>query len=211
MLVINQDGAPSEEAVIAAKGALKKFSPEGKLLDSIGLLSAPTDLALVSADGVPVVLCSYRHVSTYHGTQVREGLLVVGVADGKRVNEIKVPAGSVAVDSTGRIWTADVAGHVACADVRGHKLFDVKNSPPAAVLEAVLPASSPLPAVVRPAAGGGVWVLSTLKRSVAVVSADGVSVGQEVPGSAGALYRMSAEQNGVVVVGEKTLWKPAGK
>jgi hypothetical protein len=207
LLVINQDGAPSEEAVIGAKGALKKFSPEGKLLNAIGLLAAPSDLAFASADGLPVILCAYRQVSTYHGTQVREGLLVVSVADGKRVSEIKVPAGSVTIDNAGRIWTADVAGHVACADVRGHKLFDVKNSPPPAVLEAVLPASSPLPAVVRPAAGGGVWVLSTLKRSVAVVATDGAAACLEVPESAGALYRMTAEQDGVMIVGDKGLWK----
>lgn len=211
VLVINQDGAPSEEAVIGAKGALKKFSPDGAPLGSISLLSAPTDLALASADGAPVILCSYRHVSTYHGTQVREGVLVAGIGDCKRLSEIKVPAGSVAVDSAGRIWTADVAGHVACSDAHGHKLFDVKNSPPPAVLDAVLPTSSPLPAVVRPAAAGGVWVLSTLKRSLASATADEDSSPREVPASAGELYRMTSDRDGVVIVGEKVLWKPAAR
>ncbi|HET6247473.1 MAG TPA: hypothetical protein VFE47_07250 [Tepidisphaeraceae bacterium] len=209
VLGINQDGAPFEEAVIGAKGALKKFSPDGKLLSAIGTLWPPTDLALAAADGTPVVLCAYRQVSTYHGTQVRQGVLVIGTQSGARLSELKVSGGSIAVDSTGRVWTADVAGHIACFDAGGHKLFDIKNSPAAAVLDAVLPANSPLPAIVRRAPDGGVFVLSTLKRSLERFTSDAPAAQEQpVPDSAGPLHRFTTDNHGAIVVGENGVWKP---
>ena len=62
-------GPPIEESVLGAKGALKKFSPAGKLLGSISMLDAPMDLQAVTADGQPVILASYRHVSSYYGAR----------------------------------------------------------------------------------------------------------------------------------------------
>jgi hypothetical protein len=206
VLGINQDGAPFEEAVIGAKGALKKFSPEGNLLASIGVLSPPTDLAIADADGLPIILCAYRQVSTYHGTQVREGLLVVAAESGKRVSELKVPAGSVAIDSAGRIWTADVAGHASCFEATGRKLFDVKNSPPPAVLDAVLPQSSPLPSVLRPSPAGGVYILSTLKRKLATATSDQAAEGHDVPASIGGMYRFTSDGKRATIVGTGGMW-----
>jgi hypothetical protein len=208
VLVINQDGAPAEQAVIGAKGALKKFSPDGNLLGAIGLLTVPADLSLAVANGVPVVLAPYRHVSMYHDTQVREGVMLVRVANTQRMTELKMPGGSVAVDKSGRLWAADVAGHVACFDASGHRLFDVKNSPAPAVHDAVLPAGSPLPVMLRAAPAGGVWSLSTLKHSFTTITAEEAPALQEAPASAGALLRLIANGEAPAILGESALWQP---
>jgi hypothetical protein len=208
---INQDGSPYEEAVIAAKGAVKKFSPTGDLLGTISLLAPPTDLALAKADGVPVVIASYRQVSAYHGAQVREGVLLVRMADALRFGEIKIPGGSVAIDSTGRLWSADVAGHVACYDARGRKQFDLKETPAAAVPDAVLPANSPLPVVLRANANGGIWLLSTLRRTLGKAAGTGAAVEltdiQAIPPTAGPLWRLTGTAAAPLVIGEKSLWR----
>jgi len=204
------DGAPFETSVVGAKGALKRFSPEGKLLGSVSLLDAPTDLAVGSADGVPVVLASYRNVSEYHGAQVREGVMVVRVSDAARLAEIKAPAGSVCLDEAGRVWTADVAGHVACFDVRGRKLFDVAATPAPAVPDAKLPPSSPLPAIVRSDGKGTVWALFPLTRKLVALDAKGAAQGdpKAIPEAAGDLWRLGATQAGPVAIGSKALWQP---
>ena len=193
MFRINQDGSPYEEAVIGAKGAVKKFSPTGDLLGTISLLAAPTDLALAKADGVPVIIASYRQVSAYHGAQVREGVMLVRVADVHALRRNQNPRRLVAIDSTGRLWSADVAGHVACYDLRGRKQFDLKETPAAAVPDAVLPANSPLPTILRPGRGGDLWVLTTLRRNLgkikAAASDSGISPMQTIPVSAGPLWR----------------------
>jgi hypothetical protein len=209
---INQDGSPYEEAVIAAKGAVKKFSPTGDLLGTISLLAAPTDLTLAKADGAPVVLASYRQVSAYHGAQVREGVMLIALADVKRLGEIKISGGSVAVDLRGRLWSADVAGHVACYDTRGRKQFDDKETAAPAVPDAVLPANSPLPVVLRPTADGGVWLLSALRRTLGKASGNGtageITDLQTIPPSAGPLWRLAGTSATPVVVGETSLWQP---
>ncbi|HUS90240.1 MAG TPA: hypothetical protein VM695_00275, partial [Phycisphaerae bacterium] len=146
---VNQDGAPYEESVLGAKGAAKKFSPEGRLLAAVPLLAEPMDLCCASADGAPVLLASYRSVSSYHGAQVREGTMVLAVREGRRIAEIKAPAGSACVDAQGRAWLADVAGHAAAHAASGRKLFDAPDGPPPAVADAQLPAGSPLPVVLR--------------------------------------------------------------
>ena len=204
------DGAPFEESVIGAKGALKKFSPDGRLLGAVSLLEAPMDLALAEADGTPVALVSYRNVSEYHGAQVREGIMMVRVADAARIGEIKAPAGSLAIDASGRVWIADVAGHVACYDLRGRKQFDVAGSAAPAVPDAKLPASSPLPAVVRADGKGTVWVLLTLGRKLASFDSKGAAQGdgRPVPETAGALFRLAATRAGPLAVGDEACWRP---
>jgi len=202
---VNQDGSPYEESVLGLKGAVKKFSPDGKLLGTVSLLDAPLDLTLAKANGIPVVLVGYRNVSAYHGAQVREGVLVVNVESVKRVGEIKLPGGSVTVDKTGKLWVADVAGHVACFDVRGNRVVDVKDSPAPAVLDAVLPAGSPVPVVVR-AGPADVVALFTLARKIVSFDSAGAMRGEakSVPTTTGNLYRLTDG----VVIGDTGLWTP---
>jgi hypothetical protein len=198
---LNQDGAPFEESVIGDKGALKKFTPDGRLLGTASLLEAPMDLALAEADGAPVVLASYRHVSFYHTAQVREAVMVLRTSDIQRIAELKIPAGSVCVDSAGRVWTADIAGHIACFDVKGRKQFDIATSPPPAVLDARLPNGSPLPAILR-ADTRGIRALSTLRRTLARLTPDGIAASEEIPAAAGALWKLAGFRDGVRVLGE---------
>lgn len=204
---LNQDNAPYEESVLGEKGALKKFAPDGRFLGAVPALDAPMDLALALADGKPVLLASYRNVSAYHGAMVREGALVVSVAEARRVGELKISAGSLAVDGQGRLWTADVAGHVACYSHKGQKLFDVASSPPPAVKDARLPQGSPLPAVVR-AAKGGLAVLFTLQRKLTFLDEKGAPPGdaRPVPETAGAPVRLIESGPGPWALCEKELW-----
>jgi hypothetical protein len=207
---LNQDNSPYEESVVGEKGAVKKFAPDGKFLGAVVALDAPTDLALASADGTPVVLAPYRNVSAYHGAMVREGVLLLNAAETRRVGEIKIPAGSVAVDGQGRVWAADVAGHVACYTHTGQKLADVTSSPPPAVKDARLPAGSPVPAVVRAAGPEGVAVLYTLQRKLATLDAKGAAVGdaKPVPETAGALVRLLSSPAVPWVLGEQSIVRP---
>lgn len=204
------DGAPFEESVISDKGALKKFSPDGQLLGSVGLLEAPMDLVAAEADATAVILASYRSVSEYHGAQVREGVLIVRVADAIRIGEIKVPAGSVCVDERGRVWAADVAGHIACYSMKGLKLFDVASSPAPAVPEARLPAGSPVPVVLRSDGKSAVLALFTLGRKLVSLDSSGLprDEGKPIPDSAGSLYWLSLTPSGPLIVTDKALWQP---
>jgi hypothetical protein len=204
------DGSPLEESVLGVKGALKKFSPEGKLLGTVSLLDAPMDLALARADGAGVILATYRSVSEYHGAQVREGIMMVQISSVARIGEIKAPAGSVSVDTMGRIWAADVAGHISCHDIRGRKLFDVAASPAPAVLDAKLPAGSSLPVIVRAGGEGGVWALFTLAKNVVFLDAKGEARGNAKPvdEAAGTLLQLSVAADGPLVIAEKVLWRP---
>jgi hypothetical protein len=192
----NQDGSPFEESVTGAKGAVKKFSPEGKLLGAVSLLDAPTDLVFAEVNGKPVALVSYRNVSSYHGAQVREGCMLVSVDAVRRVGEIKVPGGTVAVDGDGRLWNADVAGHIACFDLRGKKLFDVKESPTAAVPDAVLPVNSPAPVIVRAGNRDTMSALFTLTRKIASYDKSGAALGapQETDSVAESLLRFGGRR-----------------
>ncbi len=203
------DGAPFETTVIGDKGAVKKFAADGRLLGTVSLLTAPLDLTLAVLAGKPVIVAGYRHVSAYHGAQVREGAMVIAVDGAKRVGELKLPGGSVAIDGAGRVWVGDVAGHVACYTVSGKKLLDVKDTPPPAVPDAVLPASSPLPAVLRAGANGEVMALLVLKRSLLRVNAEGQAVAQEVGAEAGALWKLADSAGQPVVLGDKDVWRPA--
>ena len=167
------------------------------------------DLALGEADGTPIVLASYRNVSEYHGAQVREGAMIVRTDDAVRIGEIKMPAGSVCVDPAGRLWSADVAGHVACYDLRGRKQFDVGGSPQPAVANAKLPAASPLPVVVRADDQGTVWALFTLGRKMVRLDAQGAaSEPVPLPEAAGAIFRLGLTTAGPVAIGDKVLWRP---
>lgn len=203
------DGAPYETSMLGNKGALKKYSPEGQLLGAISLLEAPMDLQIGAANDIPVAMVSYRNVSAYHGAQVREGVMLVRTADVLRMGELKVPAGSITVDETGRVWTSDVAGHVACFSLKGDKLFDVAGTPAPAILDARLPASSPLPVVLRADGKGKVWALFTLGRKMVVLDTKGaVATEKPVADAAGNLFRSIMTADGPMVVSDKTLWKP---
>lgn len=109
-----------------------------------------------------------------------------------------------------RVWIADVAGHVACYDLRGRKQFDVAGSAAPAVPDAKLPASSPLPAVVRADGKGTVWALLTLGRKLASFDSKGAAQGdaRPVPETAGALFRLAATPAGPLAVGDKACWRP---
>ncbi|MCX7933640.1 MAG: hypothetical protein N3A66_00090 [Planctomycetota bacterium] len=209
---LNQDNQPYEESVRGEKGAVKKFSADGKLLAAVPLLDVPMDLALAVANGIPVLLAPYRNVSAYHGAQVREGVAVINIAEARKIAEIKIPTGSAAVDKEGRIWAADVAGHVACYGLKGGKLFDVPGSPAPAVPDAKLPASSPLPAIVRADAGGSIWILYTLKRRLMRLRSDGSAEGEPIaiPATAGNLYRLALTASGAWVVGDNGLTRHDG-
>jgi len=204
------DGAPYEASVTGNKGALKKFSPEGRCLGAVSLLEAPMDLALGEADGTPVALVSYRSVSEYHGAQVREGIVVVRVSDATRIGEIKTSAGSLCIDESGRLWIADVAGHIGCYDLRGRKQFDVANSPAPAAPDARLPANSPLPVVVRSDGKGTVWALFTLARKLIALDPKGAKRGEArpAPKTAGGLYRLALTPAGPVGIADQALWRP---
>lgn len=179
---VNQDGAPFEESVIGEKGAVKKFAPEGRLLGAASLLDAPMDLVPASADGVPVMLVSYRQVSHYHTTQVREAVMVIRTADVQRISELKIPAGSVCVDREGRLWAADVAGHVTCHDVKGKKLFDAADGIKAAALEAKLGSGEAPPVLVRPGIQGAL-AIAPLQHTIKNISPLGaINDTSEVPG-----------------------------
>jgi hypothetical protein len=206
----NQDGSPFEESVIGAKGAVKKFTRDGSRLAAVPLLATPMDLSLAAADGAPVVLASFRQVTSYHGAQVREGTMLLRVSDAARIGEIKAPAGSVTVDKSGAVWIADVAGHVASYDLKGHKLLDVSASPAPAVPDASLPTGSPLPVVLRAGSDAGVWALHTLARKLSAIDPKGEIAKDEKkpPESAGALYRFAVDTKGPVVVGTKETWRP---
>ena len=93
------------------------------------------------------------------------------MADAAKLGEIKAPAGSVAVDASGRLWTADVAGHVACYTSRGVKQFDAAGSPSAAAAGTQLPADVPLPAMLRADAQDAVWALFTAGRKLVLWTA----------------------------------------
>ena len=204
------DGSPMEVSLEGAKGALKKFSPDGRLLGTVSLLDAPMDLTPAMADATPVLLAPYRNVSQYHGAQVREGIMIVRTSDAQRVGEIKAPGGSACVDGSGRLWTADVAGHVACYDFHGRKQFDVARSPAPAIPDARLPASSPVPTVVRHEGKDGVWILSTLAKKLGCVDGKGEARGDALPiaESAGAVWRLSVSPKGPVVIADRALWQP---
>ncbi len=160
------DGAPYEATEIGAKGAVKKFSPDGKILGTVSMLIAPLDLLPALANGKPVIIAGYRHMSSYHGAQVREGAMVISADTVKRAGELKLPGGSISIDDTGRVWVADVAGHVACYTLSGKLVFDVKDTPAAAVIDAVLPVTSPLPMVLRAGSQGSVWALAVMHRKL---------------------------------------------
>ena len=116
---LNQDGSPFEESVIGAKGALEKSSGPTASSSARSACSTRTmDLALAEADATPVVLASYRNVSQYHGVRFREGIMLVAAATqcGSATQDARR---SVCVDSAGRVWIADVAGHVACYSLKG--------------------------------------------------------------------------------------------
>jgi sugar lactone lactonase YvrE len=204
----NKDGQPYEAIVTGAKGALKKFAPDGKLLGTVSLLETPMDLCLAAADGTPVVLTSYRHVSAYHGAMVREGVLVVAVAGAKRLAEIKLPGGSLDLDDQGRIWVADVAGHVACFSHKGQRLLDVASSPAPAVLDSQLPPGSPLPAVVRNTGEKVMAVLFTFQRRLNIFATNGAAPGipMGVPDTAGVLRGLKIIGAVPLAVGEKGCW-----
>jgi hypothetical protein len=202
--VAGPTGQPSEKTAMGPKGAVKKFSRDGRLLGSAGLLDAPMDLVPAAADGVPVVLATYRNVSRYHGAQVREGAVVLRVADVRRLGELKVPGGSLAIDAEGRVWAADVAGHVTRHTSRGGKLLDFDGSPAPAVPDAALSEGAAVPAVLRADGEGGVWILQVHSRKLARVGGDDVLV----PGEPGAVLGFVATPEGPVVVGEKGVWRP---
>jgi hypothetical protein len=206
----NQDNAPYEESIIGDKGALKKFAPDGRLLGALSLLDAPTDLALGAADGVAITLVPFRSVSEYHGAQVREGVMLVRTADVKRIGELKIPAGTISIDEAGRVWAADVAGHVACYSIRGTKQFDVAASPAPAVPDARLPASSPAPVVVRADGKGTVWALFTLGRKLVALDVSGAAKGEAkgISDDAGAIYRCAITPSGPMAISDKKLWLP---
>jgi hypothetical protein len=207
---LNQDNSPYEESVVGEKGAVKKFAPDGRLLGAFGTLDAPTDLVVALANDKPVLLAPYRNVSAYHGAMVREGVLVVDVAQARRAGEIKIPAASLALDGQGRLWSGDVAGHVACYSHKGQKLLDVTSSPPPAVKDARLPAGSPVPAAVRATGADSIAVLYTLQRKLAVLDATGQPKGGAIaiPEATGAAIRLLARAPKSAVLGEKTIWCP---
>jgi hypothetical protein len=203
------DGQPSEQTVDGRKGAVKKYAPDGRLLGVVSMLQAPMALKTAEANGKPVVLVSYRHVSSYHGAQVREGVVAISVAEIKRVGEIKVPAGSLDVDGDGHIWVGDVAGHVSCHTHEGSKILDLAGSPEAAVPDSQLPSGSPLPAAVRCDGEATVWVLYTLQKELVGAKTDGTdqTSGQRVPDDAGVLHQLKMIGQSPVAVGEAGCWK----
>ena len=206
----NQDGSPYEESVISDKGAVKKFSPTGQLLGTLSLLDTPIDLVCCQANGTPALLVPYRNVSQYHGAQVREGVMLVRAADVQRIGELKVPAGTISIDEAGRIWTADVAGHITCSDLKGKKLLEVATSPAPAIPDSRLPATSPAPVVLRADGKGHIWALYTLGRKLVDLDATGAPHGDAtpVPDTAGNLYRATLTPAGILSVGDKLVWKP---
>jgi len=176
----------------------------------VSLLDAPIDLALAEADGVPILLVAYRSVSEYHGAQVREGIMLVRIADAAWIGEIKTPGGSICVDEAGRIWVADLAGHVACYTHKGRKLLDVAASPAAAVPDARLPVGSAAPVVLRSDGKGTVYALFTLGRKLLAFDAAGAprGDGKPIPESAGSLYRLAITPSGPLAIADKALWRP---
>ena len=204
---LNQDKSPYEESITGDKGSVKKFAPDGKYLGAISLLDAPTDLVSADADGTPAMLVPYRNVSAYHGAMVREGVMVVSTMETRRIGEVKIPATSLSLDETGRLWSSDAAGHVACFAVNGRKNFDAPGSPAAAVPDAKLPSGSALPADLRPDGKGSVWVLYTLRRKLVEVGADGKEKGEgkSIDAAAGSLQRVIVTPAGVQVLSEKGL------
>ena len=116
------------------------------------------------------MLAPYRHVSTYHDSQLREGVMLVGVSDVRRLAEIKMPGSSIALDKAGNLWSADVAGHLACFDLHGKKLFDVPGT--ARARRDRSHASRQFAASGRACSvpGGGVYSLSTLKRTFSFIT-----------------------------------------
>ncbi len=114
--------------------------------------------------------------------------MLVRARDAQRIGEIKVPAGSVAIDSAGRLWTADVAGHIACYEMRGRKLFDVKGTSDPAVPDAVLPPGSPLPVILR--GSGGIQAVFTLRKTRCLLTADGLGQPAQIPPGADGLWKI---------------------
>ncbi len=202
---LNQDNAPYEEASIGVKGALKKFSRDGRLLAAVGLLAPPSDVVLARADGLPVVLAPYRHVSSYHGAQVREGVLIARRDDARRVAELKVPAGSLAIDGEGRLWTADIAGHVRVSTLRGRRIADAAATPAQAVPDATLANDGPLPGVIRMGADGRPRLLQPLARRLLVLAADAtVAATHVLPDHVGPAPSLIGD----VIVGGDPPWSP---
>ena len=74
----------------------------------------------------------------------------------------------------------------------------------------VLPAGSPVPAIVRGDGKDGVWVLYTLARELVALDAKGTPRGPAtpVPPAAGALFRLAVTPAGPVAVGDQGLWRP---
>ena len=204
---LNQDNSPYEESVIGVKGALKKFSPDGRLLGTLSLLDTPTELLLAEADKTPVLLAPYRNVSAYHGAMVRAGMMVVSPGNVRRMGELKIQGASIAIDAKGKIWAADVAGHVACFEVSGKKLLDVPSSLPPAVLDARLPWTSPMPAVLTTDANGQIFILYTLRAKLSTIGADGVEKGEAKSIVAPGIQSVISIPSGTWVLSEKGLEK----
>ena len=174
------------------------------------------DLVCARGDDTPVLLATYRNVSQYHGAQVRQGVMVVRVADTMRLGAIKVPAGAVAVDGQGRIWAGDVAGHVGVYSRFGTKQLALPGSPKPAVPDAQLAKGTPLPARIRTAGKREAWALRIHSRNLVCVEAEGatgVKVARTftVPKSTGVLKALYLTDSGPVVIGAEGIWRPDGK
>ena len=136
--------------------------------------------------------------------------MVVRVRDVQRLGEVKVPAGSAAVDREGRFWSSDVAGHVARFNRFGKQLVALKGSPKAADINAQLPFNALVPAIVRSDGKVQVWVLYTLTRKLVTTAPAGKGERKvrAIPATVGRPLALIPTPAGPLVIGDQGAWKP---
>ncbi len=199
----NQDGQPYEEIAPGRKGAIKHFTAKGLFVDAIPLLDIPLALASGMAGKDHLLLASYRNVSAYHGAQVREGVVLINTATGKKAGEIKVSGGSLAVGSS-HLWISDVAGRTSSRSLSGHLDFAVEGARPAAPLELKPIAEEPMPVLLALGSDGGCWFVERKERRLSRWDAHGKpGESTSLPKTLGDIVSVKPSARGVLLIGTR--------
>jgi hypothetical protein len=200
---LNQDGQPFEEIAPGRKGAIKHFNNKGAFVDAIPLLDVPLALSPGYAAKRHLLLASYRNVSAYHGAQVREGIVLIDTAGGKKAGEIKVPGGGLAAASS-HLWIADIAGRVTNYAVGGRLDFAIDGARSAAPLELKPNLEEAMPVLLAEGPDGGCWLVDRKERRLARLDVHGKQLESiSLKDDLGDIVALKPAATGVLLVGTK--------